>query len=661
MPSKHNHGVCQYDFGTKNQDEPLQILPGRLGRSPDVLVTAVAALQTKFLHVPGRNALGQALSKYVDVLVKEHSELEGCRRPLLDELYAPTYKHLDRDRSCEECDCHEDYQLDRPSRGRDVHPRIHQGLIASGNAVMRDAVERDRLADEIDVLCFEMEGGGLVTDTGLGCLVIRGICDYCDTHKNKGWQDYAAATAAAYAKELLSVVAPLEVPNSTGLNDNSVKEILDWLSDATYAAQQDELIERRESGTGEWFLNSASFGRWLKGEEKVLYAPGRPGAGKTFIACTVVRHIQEQMARDPSVALCYFYCRYSLRTEQTSRRILSDLLHQIIRAGLPEISSVVSELFATHSTIQGRPSVDEYLQVIATIAAGFSQCYIVIDALDELPDERGNRQDIMRIFSKLQRMSNANLLVTARPLSQIDAHFSSADPRLHIDSLRYVLNASDIKDALMRTPHVVLEQAYSDAVQRIEDQPPALRSLAKKVIMWLSSTPRALLVRELQHALVVREERAFSFDDVIDPDDLVSVCAGLVIVDERTQDGDIIRLLLSRSDVELNHKDQQGQTPLNFASYYGFEDVVTLLLTMSKVDVNARDNEGMTPLAHACERGHERIAKLLGPLTDPELEPLAREYYPDKDHTPTPTGNTRAPPIELNGPTPPATQAQSQE
>lgn len=38
------------------------------------------------------------------------------------------------------------------------------------------------------------------------CLVIRGICDYADSHKNKMWQPYAAATAAAYAKELLLVI-----------------------------------------------------------------------------------------------------------------------------------------------------------------------------------------------------------------------------------------------------------------------------------------------------------------------------------------------------------------------------------------------------------------------------------------------------------------------
>jgi nucleoside phosphorylase len=43
------------------------------------------------------------------------------------------------------------------------------------------------------------------------CLVIRGICDYADSHKNKQWQEYAAATAAAYAKEVLTVIPANQV------------------------------------------------------------------------------------------------------------------------------------------------------------------------------------------------------------------------------------------------------------------------------------------------------------------------------------------------------------------------------------------------------------------------------------------------------------------
>ena len=82
---------------------------------------------------------------------------------------------------------------------------MHYGTIASGNQVMRSAAERDRVSAELGgVLCFEMEAAGLMNS--FPCLVIRGICDYADSHKNKRWQPYAAATAACYAKELLGEV-----------------------------------------------------------------------------------------------------------------------------------------------------------------------------------------------------------------------------------------------------------------------------------------------------------------------------------------------------------------------------------------------------------------------------------------------------------------------
>jgi len=81
---------------------------------------------------------------------------------------------------------------------------IHYRTIASGNQVMRHGVTRDRLAQEFGVLCFEMEAAGLMNN--LLCIVIRGICDYTDSHKNKRWQEYTAATAAAYAKEMLTII-----------------------------------------------------------------------------------------------------------------------------------------------------------------------------------------------------------------------------------------------------------------------------------------------------------------------------------------------------------------------------------------------------------------------------------------------------------------------
>lgn len=71
---------------------------------------------------------------------------------------------------------------------------------------MRFGAERDRIAKELNALCFEMEAAGL--EENFRCIVIRGICDYSDSHKNKRWQRYAAATAAAFAKEFLGCVLP---------------------------------------------------------------------------------------------------------------------------------------------------------------------------------------------------------------------------------------------------------------------------------------------------------------------------------------------------------------------------------------------------------------------------------------------------------------------
>jgi nucleoside phosphorylase len=85
---------------------------------------------------------------------------------------------------------------------------IHYGTIASGNTVIKDAVERDRLRDQFGAVCVEMEAAGLMND--FPCLVIRGICDYADRHKNDAWHAYAAMTAVGYAKEYLFYILPVQ-------------------------------------------------------------------------------------------------------------------------------------------------------------------------------------------------------------------------------------------------------------------------------------------------------------------------------------------------------------------------------------------------------------------------------------------------------------------
>ena len=59
---------------------------------------------------------------------------------------------------------------------------VYYGLIASADKLMKDAIARDQLIKEHDILCFEMEAAGLMNN--FPCVAIRGICDYSDSHKN---------------------------------------------------------------------------------------------------------------------------------------------------------------------------------------------------------------------------------------------------------------------------------------------------------------------------------------------------------------------------------------------------------------------------------------------------------------------------------------------
>jgi nucleoside phosphorylase len=118
-----------------------------------------------------------------------------------DRLFQVSFEHPVTAADCD--DCLQEWEVRRCER-EETEPQVHYGIIASGNAVIKNAQVRERLQQKAGALCFEMEAAGLMQD--FPCIIIRGICDYSDSHKNKKWQGYAALAAAAYAKEMLEYV-----------------------------------------------------------------------------------------------------------------------------------------------------------------------------------------------------------------------------------------------------------------------------------------------------------------------------------------------------------------------------------------------------------------------------------------------------------------------
>jgi nucleoside phosphorylase len=203
IPEKGQSGIFQYDYGESRQEESFQCTRA-LDQPPQLLRTAVASLHVE--HEIDGNGLEDAVAK----VLEQKPNLRGkYGRPSDDKdiLFQPAVVHTGGD-SCDTCSMDEADVVDRGLR-QSEKSSIHYGIIASANTLMKNAVLRDRLALQNNVLCFEMEAAGLMN--GFSCLVIRGICDYSDTHKNKAWQGYAAMTAAAYAKQIINIIRPQQV------------------------------------------------------------------------------------------------------------------------------------------------------------------------------------------------------------------------------------------------------------------------------------------------------------------------------------------------------------------------------------------------------------------------------------------------------------------
>jgi nucleoside phosphorylase len=200
MPSGTQGGVVQYDLGAHTLTGFLR--KGFLCPPPTEWLTALTAMKSD--HRTRPNKASELISK----MIARFPMLVEYERPSpeKDILFQSDYRHDSNQSTCKDCD--KGRVVNRGERKAPDDPVVHYGLIASGNRVMKDATERDKISkDSGGAICFEMEAAGLMND--FRCIVIRGISDYADSHKNDIWHPYAAAAAAGLAKEILSYVDPI--------------------------------------------------------------------------------------------------------------------------------------------------------------------------------------------------------------------------------------------------------------------------------------------------------------------------------------------------------------------------------------------------------------------------------------------------------------------
>ncbi|UKZ67723.1 uncharacterized protein TrAtP1_008881 [Trichoderma atroviride] len=474
-PRDGKGGVFQYDFGKTIQGQSFRPT-GFLNQPPALLRAAVTAIR-------GQHKLkGHKLETHINDILQQNKRLQTTHSrpdPSDDRLYQSKVMHSKGCDNCSAaCDTDPSKIVSRLKRTEDEdNPAIHYGLIASGNQLMKDALVRDKLAAEEDILCFEMEAAGLTNH--FPCLVIRGICDYSDSHKNKEWQGYASMTAAAYARDLLRRIAPgrietekkiIEILSGVQQSVDEVvqvqyeqanKAILDWLTQIEYGPQHSDFLHRREPGTGQWFLGCDEYQTWLSSNKCTLFCPGIPGSGKTILTAIVVNDLITRFRNDPTIGIAYIYFNFRQRDDQTIENLMASLLKQLSRnQSFPES---VKDLYNRHEKDQTRPSADEISQALQCVATTYSKVFIVIDALDECQSFNNCGLKLLSYIFNLQTNTTTNFLATSRLIPDIEGQFkthlkreilaTNEDVHTYLDGHmsdlpRCILNRPDIQEKI---------------------------------------------------------------------------------------------------------------------------------------------------------------------------------------------------------------------
>ncbi|KAK6514668.1 hypothetical protein TWF281_004865 [Arthrobotrys megalospora] len=466
--------VVQWDFGKVEKDGILK-RTGALNNPPNALLTALGKLET--VHEMRGTKIPQYLddlktnwpnlapkySKPVDPLPVSHNKphsghfvwaviLSALREVVITLFYyllgwrglAPTHRGARKaDGGTMATEIYE---------GQSREMRVHYGLIASGNRVIKDSKFRDNLNESLggNLLCVEMEAAGLMND--FPCLVIRGICDYADSSKNKIWQEHAAAVAAAFAKELLSMIPAWEVdqmPTTRVLLgiENQLKEVsksvdylrcalhnqqdeavLDWLTPINYSLQQNDFARQHQPGTGQWLLDSASYQNWLVTKKQTLFCPGIPGAGKTILTSVIVNDLNRRFHQDPNVGVVYIYCNYKRQEEQRVDQFLANILKQLCQrqSSLPK---AIRDFHERRKSEQTQPLLTELSTILQLVVALYSRVFITIDALDECQVQ--TRVKLLEEVFSLQTKCGVNFIATSRFIPEITKEFE-AFPLLEI-------------------------------------------------------------------------------------------------------------------------------------------------------------------------------------------------------------------------------------
>ncbi|KAM0449365.1 hypothetical protein ACHAO4_007712 [Trichoderma viride] len=525
--------VVQSDYGKQYPDDFVakDTTEDSLGRPDKNIRSLVAVLETARERERIEERAAVLLEQIQDLAAKKPRRLtaDTYQYPgaASDKLFKADYRHKhhlspqclcekcheysdpvcqeSRDLACDVLGCDDDHvikrqrleknrRLDQQGRSKEAQiPSVFIGRFGSNDQLLKSGEHRDWTARRYGVLAFEMEGAGVWDE--LPCIIVKGVCNYADSHMNNHWQNFAAATAASVAKSLVERYTKTDRSPTIQIKEQVEKMMEDkksseCLKDLHQTDPRDDRtrIQRTKGNllkdSYRWVLSHSDFKKWRDSPQyRLLWIKGDPGKGKTMLLCGLIDEIERSTTIH---CLSYFFCQATEVRLRNATAVLRGLIYMIV-IQRPSLISHVRERYDS----SGKKLFDDgnaWEALSKTLMAmlndaSLKDAILIVDALDECVE---GLPLLLNFLSHASSSSRAKWIVSSRNWPVIEENLDTA-----IQGVRLCLelNETSVSTAVQayikhKMQELTEKKGYDTTMQNAVEQ--HLTSNAHGTFLWVA-------------------------------------------------------------------------------------------------------------------------------------------------------------------------------
>ncbi|KAL6904536.1 ankyrin repeat-containing domain protein [Trichoderma evansii] len=470
-------------------------------------------------------------------------------------------------------------------------------------------------------------------------------------------------------------------------------KLLYWLCDIDPSSMYNAARDKHEAGTCGWPVqDSYKFKAWEEGKSSLLWLHGKAGSGKSVLSSSVIKHLQDRHASNPSTILAYFYFSFSDPKKQNVDGMLASLIKQI---GSRQRNKQLLQRLGEYMIKEQRPDIKTLEEALMVSLSGFRDVYVVIDGLDECPVLNDRRERLLESLDYI--LANApgglHVFLTSRKELDIDAKirphlseplkmekmkidllahweilnrdichyidsklarnkFKSWPERLKMEARKSLLDKADYMFQYVQCQIEILQKLPSESEihEALQKLPKGLDATYDRIlegidldfkervinsVKWLAFSMRPLSLEELSEIFIIRPNRDIAInknDRIISPEYILEYFSGLIVTQKREKWGTkYIETLEDTEDTTNTKVDVVTEVRLvhfSLKEYFISTRIKESAPTFAFTEVEAHISIGRSCLAYLTQYSSE-IAECVQSSKFLDLGKYITEYWMD--------------------------------